>query len=176
MRAGPTRAGAADSASTEPPPDSSAAAERFPAEAVAPDPAGERRWHWIVLVGACLVIAAGGFVDVEPDDVEPDGAIGLIGAPAWKLPVLCPSRRLFGVACPGCGMTRSVTHLLHGRLADSFAVHRLGWLVLAAVVFQLPYRSWRLSGGRSHRTNPRVTQILLWGFFALLIANWLWPR
>jgi Protein of unknown function (DUF2752) len=162
---------AAVSGSTQPVSDSFAAADRFPAEALAPDPAGERRWHWIVLVGACAVIGAGWLVDVEPD-----GAVGLIGAPAVKLPVLCPSRQLFGVDCPGCGMTRSVTHLLHGRLADSFAVHRLGWLVLAAVVFQVPYRSWRLAGGRSHRTKPRVVQILLWGFFALLIVNWLLPR
>jgi hypothetical protein len=171
MRAGPTRTVAADSDAIKSAPDSSAVADRFPPEAVTPDPAGERRWNWVVLMGACAVIAAGWLVDVGPD-----GALGLIGAPAVKFPVLCPSRLLFGVDCPGCGMTRSVTHLLHGRLADSFALHRLGWLVLAAVVFQVPYRSWRLSGGRSRVANPRVGQILLWGFFALLIVNWLLPR
>ena len=171
MRAGPTRANPTDFDAREAAATSSADVDRFAPAWAAHHPVDERRWHWIVLLGACLAIGAGWVVDVEPD-----GAIGLIGAPAVKLPVLCPSRRLFGVACPACGMTRSVTHLLHGRLADSFALHRLGWLVLAAVVFQVPYRSWRLTGGRSRLANPRVTQILLWGFLVLLIANWLWPR
>lgn len=131
----------------------------------------ETRWHWIVLVGACLFVAAGVSLYVEPD-----GAIGVASAPGFRLPTVCPSRRLFGVSCPGCGMTRSVTHLLHGRWSESLSTHRLGWLLFAAVVFQIPYRTWRLSGRTSRFDGPRVAEILLWAFLALLVINWLLPR
>ncbi len=123
-----------------------------------------------MLVGATLFVAAGLLVDVEPDR-----SIGLAAVPACKLPVLCPSRQLFGVACPGCGMTRSLTHLLHGRLAQSLATHRLGWLVLGVILFQFPYRAWRLTGRHSRLDRPQVAEALLWGFVVLLIVNWLLP-
>jgi hypothetical protein len=131
----------------------------------------ESRWHWIVLVATSLVVVAGLLVDVDSD-----GSIELSVAPSLKTPTLCPSRLLFGVGCPGCGMTRSLTHLLHGRLRESFATHRLGWLVFAGLLFQVPYRAWRLSGRSSPFERPHVAEFLLWGFFALLIVNWLLPR
>lgn len=34
---------------------------------------------------------------------------------------LCPCRMLFGVPCPGCGLTHSTLCLLHGRFLDSLA-------------------------------------------------------
>lgn len=150
------------------------ASERPDSDSLGPTTAtvrAETRWHWIVLVGACLFIAAGAIVDVGPD-----GAIGVASAPSIAFPVVCPSRRLFGVSCPGCGMTRSVTHLLHGRLAESLSIHRLGWLLFAAIVFQIPYRTWRLTGRTSRLDGPRVAEFLLWGFFVLLVVNWLLPR
>jgi hypothetical protein len=132
---------------------------------------GDTRWHWTILAGVVLFVTSALLCDVEPDQ-----SIGLAAVPSIKLPVVCPSRRLFGVECPGCGMTRSLTHLLHGRLGQSFATHRLGWLVFAAILFQVPYRTWRLAGHTSPLDKPRVVMILLWGFAALLIANWLLPR
>ncbi len=139
-----------------------------PTTATAP---AETRWHWIVLVGACLFVAGGAIVDVGSE-----GAIGMASAPAITFPVVCPSRRLFGVSCPGCGMTRSVTHLLHGRLTKSWTTHRLGWLVLAAIAFQIPYRTWRLTGRTSRWEGPRVAEFLLWGFVIALVVNWLLSR
>jgi hypothetical protein len=41
-------------------------------------------------------------------------------------PVLCPFRRLTGVPCPGCGMTRSFVAVAHGDLGTAFAFNRLG--------------------------------------------------
>ena len=49
--------------------------------------------------------------------------------PAGRLnsgPVLCPFRRLTGLPCPTCGLTRSWSALMHGHLGDSVAFHPLG--------------------------------------------------
>jgi hypothetical protein len=134
-------------------------------------PSGNARWDWTILAGVMLFATAGLLCDVEPDQ-----SIGLAAVPSIRLPVVCPSRLLLGVECPGCGMTRSLTYLLHGRLGQSFATHRLGWLVFAALLFQIPYRTWRLAGHTSPFEQPRVVMILLWAFAALLIINWLLPR
>jgi hypothetical protein len=131
----------------------------------------EARWHGTILAGVVLFLTAGLLCKVEPDQ-----SIGLSAVPTIKLPMLCPSRLFFGVECPGCGVTRSLTHLLHGRFGQSFATHRLGWLVFAVILFQIPYRTWRLAGHTSPFDKPRVAMTLLWGFAALLIANWLLPR
>lgn len=44
---------------------------------------------------------------------------------------VCVLHRLTGLACPTCGLTRSVAHLLHGDLAGSLALHPAGVLAVA---------------------------------------------
>ena len=50
------------------------------------------------------------------------------------LPVICPSRLLFGVNCPGCGMTRSVLLTLGGDLRGALSVNPAGPVLVAALV------------------------------------------
>src|SRR5690606_41256618 len=38
---------------------------------------------------------------------------------------LCPSAGLFGLPCPGCGLTRATLLLFSGNLVESLAVHPL---------------------------------------------------
>jgi hypothetical protein len=45
-------------------------------------------------------------------------------------PVLCPMRRLTGVWCPTCGMTRAIGWLAHGDLHQSLRYHPLAPLLL----------------------------------------------
>lgn len=49
-------------------------------------------------------------------------------------PVICPFRRLTGLPCPGCGLTRSWVDLAHGQLGASFVQHPFGWLLMLAVI------------------------------------------
>lgn len=50
--------------------------------------------------------------------------------------MLCPFRRLTGLPCPTCGLTRSWSAALHGRLGESVAFHPLGPLtVVGAAAF-----------------------------------------
>lgn len=93
--------------------------------------------------------------------------------PGVPFPMMCGSRALLGVECPGCGLTRSFVSLASGDLHASLAYHRLGWLLAAAVVAQLPYRLYLLWELR-HKTPERrwpvwFGRVLIF----LLIANWL---
>ena len=45
-------------------------------------------------------------------------------------PVLCPLRRVTGVWCPTCGMTRAFGWLAHGNLGESLRYHPLAAVLL----------------------------------------------
>jgi hypothetical protein len=49
-----------------------------------------------------------------------------------RSPVVCPFRRITGLPCPSCGLTRSWNAALHGRMRESIAFHPLGLLTIGA--------------------------------------------
>jgi hypothetical protein len=73
------------------------------------------------LVAAGAAAALGAAFSISPDHVE-DG------------PVICPFRRLTGLPCPGCGLTRSWVYLAHGWWRESFAAHPFGVVAVVAAV------------------------------------------
>jgi len=54
---------------------------------------------------------------------------------------LCPFHEYFGVLCPGCGATRALAALLHGRVADAIRLNALFVLLLPFALF-LAIRSY----------------------------------
>jgi hypothetical protein len=52
-------------------------------------------------------------------------------------PTLCWMRNTTGVPCPGCGLTRSLSCTLQGRVADAVSYHPFGPLVIAVLAFAL---------------------------------------
>jgi hypothetical protein len=66
---------------------------------------------WAILVGALLLPPSG------------------VGLP------LCPSRLLSGAPCPGCGLTRSVTNLVRGDVAQSWRYNPFGIVALALALW-----------------------------------------
>ncbi len=48
---------------------------------------------------------------------------------------LCPFHENFGVLCPGCGATRALAALLHGRVADAIRLNALFVLLLPFALF-----------------------------------------
>ncbi len=95
--------------------------------------------HWGILMLGLFVPLAGLMLEVVEQD-----RIAFRFSPDQAFPHVCLSRVLFDAGCPACGLTRSVVHIMHGRWNESLAVHRLGWLVLAVLVMQIPYRFYRL--------------------------------
>lgn len=82
-----------------------------------------RRLATSEVVAAAGVAALGVGLLLSPESIE-DG------------PVICPFRRLTGLPCPGCGLTRSWVYGVHGWWRDAFAAHLFGPL-LAVVVLAL---------------------------------------
>ena len=74
--------------------------------------------------------------------------------------VSCPLRSLTGVPCPFCGMTRGVTAVVHGNVADAALLNPGSVLIVAAAVLLLVM--WRV---------PRVT-IPAWLPVATVAALW----
>ncbi|MEO5838585.1 MAG: DUF2752 domain-containing protein [Acidimicrobiales bacterium] len=66
-------------------------------------------------------------------------------------PVLCPFRRVTGVWCPTCGMTRAVAWMAHGDLHQSLRYHPLAPLLLIEAVLGAAFLWYR---HRAHRDDP----------------------
>lgn len=109
---------------------------------------------WSASLGAAIVLGLAFFL------VSDDG------------PIVCVFRLTAGLPCPGCGLTRSVGHLLHGGLARSVALHPFG-PILAAEAAVL----WTVAGFRVYRGLPIGVPdgVERWavGHVVVLIALWL---
>jgi hypothetical protein len=48
----------------------------------------------------------------------------------WSFYPACPIHQMFGIECPGCGATRALAALLHGRLLEAMRLNALFVLLL----------------------------------------------
>ena len=85
----------------------------------------------LVILVACSCILMGAFVLAPPATGGHSIAVGRI-----MLPETCIFFNLTGLPCPGCGMTRSITSVVHGDISGSFLHHRLGLLTVIYILSQ----------------------------------------
>jgi hypothetical protein len=123
--------------------------------------------HREILASACaIVFLAFALVEVS------DGRVAVRGLTRYPLPESCPSRSLFGIKCPGCGLTRSVIHLAEGDWRASWRSHRLGGLLAAVIVFQIPYRLIAMRRPDRPLIPARWQAAMGYVLIVLLLVNW----
>jgi hypothetical protein len=122
----------------------------------------------VFLVMAFSVLALSFFLDA------PGGELVVIPFLEQPLPGVCTFKRLAGIGCPGCGLTRCFISLAHGDFAAAWAYNPAGILLFAATAFQLPFRWLQLR--RIRRGLPpvrsRTLNWCLWILMLLLLVQW----
>lgn len=134
------------------------------------------RIEHIWILALALIAVAGAFVL----DLSAEGTIYFtLGDGGWKvqLPETCMSQRIFGISCPGCGLTRSFVAMAHGEFDLAIQANPVGPVLFVLCWLQIPYRILRYlgyslsvdAGGRLSRPADLIIWILLCG----LILMWL---
>ena len=57
------------------------------------------------------------------------------------MPELCASRRMFGLPCPGCGLTRSFISISHGQFARAWSFNPVSFLLYPFIFIQIPWHA-----------------------------------
>ena len=88
---------------------------------------------------------------------------------------ICMSKRMFGVSCPGCGLTRSVTATMHLELATALRMHLFGPIFIGVIAALWALSLPGLFTGRSTLpdANARWVSFAAMGLMAGLIAYWI---
>jgi hypothetical protein len=84
---------------------------------------------------------------------------------------LCPIAMITGVPCPGCGMTRAVSHLVNGDLEAAFGFHPL---VIPLILLGAVAWAWFLFSrvARVRPIGPRAVNIALGAMALALVGVW----
>jgi Protein of unknown function (DUF2752) len=67
-------------------------------------------------------------------------ALFAVTVPLTRVPSLCPFRRLAGLRCPLCGLTRATRALARGDMRGALALHPLAPLLWLAALMALTRR------------------------------------
>lgn len=88
----------------------------------------------------------------------------------------CTTMDLWGVPCPGCGVTTAVTLAARGRLWDSFVTQPFGFaLALGAVAF-VAWALWGQATGRDLYRGLMEVPLARWGtgLVAIVLTAWIY--
>jgi len=94
----------------------------------------------------------------------PEGGLGL---------PLCWMKGMTGVPCPGCGLTRSITHISHLHFFEALQDHPFGfpiYLLALGLVFALVWPRARRSVVRWLIRHEGIAHRVYWGFVASFIV------
>jgi uncharacterized protein DUF2752 len=154
----------------------------IPSDCPSPDAAPKKphlpdwQFHAIWLVLPALAIGLSLVLEIR------DSRQVIVPVLAQPLPELCSFRRVLGIDCAGCGLTRSFISIGHLRLADAWSYHPAGPVLYALALFQLPYRSvqlWRLSRGQRELRLGQSANGVIFALAVLLLVVWIvriWGR
>ena len=95
------------------------------------------------------------------------GAVVLPRTALSRAPVVCPFRRVTGLPCPACGLTRSWQAAAHLHLVASLGHHPLGAATLLGAI-AIALDGTDPTPAVAERRSVRAAAIGVW------IATWLW--
>lgn len=95
---------------------------------------------------------------------------------------LCPFKALTGLPCPGCGLTRAFSSLLHGQFAKAFTFHPFAFLLVpvafwmaAQLVLPAGLRDGQARWFRRHDRILRFSYLtFIYGFIGFGIVRLVW--
>ena len=94
---------------------------------------------------------------------------------------VCLFKSWTGMACPACGSTRAVEHLLHGELMLALSINPVGLFVTGSIGAGAMLFVYDLMKGTTvlettaHRVNAWLKDPLVFGsFITFVVANWFW--
>ena len=122
---------------------------------------GGARWsHALLLLGVLVMVGVGLYLTPEPAG---HGTHQQLGLPP------CTIYYLTGRPCPSCGLTTSVSAILHGQFGLAWRANPMGYVIVAGALAVAVNSLLALLWGRSVRIeNTRFTVLLLG-----LLAIWL---
>jgi hypothetical protein len=101
-----------------------------------------RRGWWIADATLLSVCALGvGLAFILAPGAE---RVALAG---FEIPEICFWKRVLGMGCPGCGLTRSWVYLAHGDIWTAVSMNAAGPLLFTVAVVQIPVTGLRLLRG-----------------------------
>lgn len=118
-------------------------------EQVAGRTSGDVAFHGLLLALCLVVLGLACTLSVR------GGEQVLLPLRGIALPELCTSKRFWGLACPGCGLTRSFISLAHGDLRQAWSYNPAGIWLFAIMLFQVPYRLLQLQ--RIYTARPELS-------------------
>lgn len=99
--------------------------------------------------------------------------VAVIFHPFWG----CTLRRVTGIPCPACGLTRAFDYTAHGRFLDAFRTTPLGalvpWLCVGVALYGVAILVARVPVPRLE-TTYREGNLLRYGFAGLVAINWVY--
>ena len=122
---------------------------------------GWARWsHALLLLGVLVMVGVGLYLTPDPAG---HGTHQQLGLPP------CTIYYLTGRPCPSCGLTTSVSAILHGQFGLAWRANPMGFVIVVGAVVVALNSLFALLWGRSVRIeNTRFTLLLL-----ALLALWL---
>ena len=86
--------------------------------------------------------------------------------------LVCPFFALTGFACPGCGTTRGLHHLLHGDVIGAFRFNPLMMLMLPILLYALVGHTNAVMRGRPIQGN-QLNAKYIWLLFFVVLSFWI---
>lgn len=128
------------------------------------------RLHVIFLLMALAVIVCSFVMTSEGKTI-----VRVPGLP-MQMPETCMSKRLWGMDCPGCGLTRSFISMSHAQFSRAFSFNPAGPIVYLFVFVQIPWHAYQMIR-LWKRKRPIETMWLyvpLFGMSAAILIQWFW--